>query len=266
MRVNLPFLVFYLFLINYFLSSYVPKANIEVDLKKYGKETEVKISSLIFNSTDFNIDEEIYFKISGVFLYEDEKIEYKFFDTVEEMNELAREMESNTRVGTSQNILSVLPNRRETKTGTDDQDYSVNYYTITKSRDNLKGTEGHYLYLFIYVNGTYDIVNTETNEGNDTMTIIIVVVVVVVVLLIGAVICYFYKKKKAAKAAQSNQVNSDQVNINNNNAGYNNAGYNNANNYNNEVVYNNNNAGYDNGLNQNMNFGNNAYSNNQVYQ
>ena len=266
MRVNLPFLVFYLFLINYILSDLTNRI-VDVDLEKYKNKNNVVNYALIFNSTDFKIDEEIYFKISGAFIEDDGKLRYKFFDDGDDMVEIANEMTNNPRSDTSLEILNVLPNKHETKTDNNGEEYSVNYYTITKSKDNLKGKEGYYLYLFIYVDGTYDIVNTEKNEGNDTMTIIIVVVVVVVVLLIGGIISYLIKKKKAAKAAQDNQVYSDEANINNNNAGYNNAGYNNAGNnnagYSNEVVYNNNNnAGY----NQNMNFGTNAYSNNQVYQ
>ena len=214
MRVNLPFLVFYLFLINYILSD-SSNGIVKVDLEKYEQKTNVNIDALIFNSADFKIDEEIYFKISGDFL--EEKLKYKFFDTVTEMNKIATQMETNTRSDTSLDILDVSPNKKEKKTGSDGEDYYVHYYTIIKSKDNLKGTEGNYLYLFIYVNGTYDIKNTETNEGNDTMTIIIVVVVVVVVLFIGGIICYLYKKKKAAKADQGNQVYSDEANINNNN-------------------------------------------------
>ena len=74
MRVNLPFYVFNIFLIKYILLQGI---GLDTYLGKYNK-TYTQSSYVIFNSTDFKLDQEIYLKISGYFI--EEYIEFKFFD------------------------------------------------------------------------------------------------------------------------------------------------------------------------------------------
>ncbi len=79
------------------------------------------------------------------------------------MNAIANEMISNTRYS----ILDITPNRRETKRDSNGEDYNINYYTIKKSINNLRGKNGYYLYLFIYTDGSYVIENIGNKENNE---------------------------------------------------------------------------------------------------
>ena len=156
MRVNLPFFVFYILLIKYILL----ESQIEIDLEKYQKKN-FDAPAIIFNSADFKTDQEINFKISGIFF--EDNIHYIFFDTTEDMNAIANEMESNT----SYSILDITPNRRETKRDSNGEDYNINYFTIKKSINNLKGKNGYYLYIFIFTDGSYVIENIGNNENKN---------------------------------------------------------------------------------------------------
>jgi hypothetical protein len=80
MKEKLFFYIACIFLIKTVLSETSP-----IDLEKYKKILH-NSPLVIFNSTDFKIDEEIYFKISGFFV--EDFIEYRFCDTLEELTNI----------------------------------------------------------------------------------------------------------------------------------------------------------------------------------
>ena len=197
-------------------------------LRKYQKFYSVNNNYVIFDSSDFKVDDEIYIIITGKFEESVDEIEFQFGDDVE----VFTDMTSNKRV--SYNKKETKGNGREAR-----------YYTIKKSSYNLNGVEGKYLVIVPFtVDGEpFDIENTKENKGNSNTTIIVIVVVVIGVVIIGFIIFYCIKKKRQA-AMQSNQNypnSTNAVNVQNNTPqGYNNAqGYNNVQEYNNAQGYNN---------------------------
>ena len=81
MKEKLFFYIVCIFLIKAVLSETSP-----IDLEKYQKIIHDS-PLVIFNSTDFKMDEEIYFKISGHFTQK--YIEYRFCDTLEELTTIS---------------------------------------------------------------------------------------------------------------------------------------------------------------------------------
>ena len=261
MRINFPFYVFYIFLIQYIL---IQGSSMDYYcLAKYNK-TYTNSPSIIFNATEFNLDEEIYLKISGYFIKD--FIQYQFFDDISDFdNEIYA---YHLGFSTSLELTKENPTKYEKKKDKDinnGYEYYIGYYTIEKTKTNLKNAEkGDYLVIVTNMDGYYDIENTKENQGNDKTTIIIIVVVVVAVCAIVGIIYYCCcRKKKAAQmaqAAQNNQANSARVNINNNAAYNNNLGINNNMAYNNNPGYNYN-AAYNNNYNNNPGYSSNAAMN-----
>ena len=199
-----------------------------VNLEKYGKDNfNWDDYYIIFDSKEFDVGEEIYFKLTSTCQSEN-YISYEFFDNYIAFEEKVNENKS-------------WPWEFDSKYLTIETDSSTNlqtkYYTIKKDQKILDhlGVKGDYLsFVFYYYDcGTVTIENTKENEGDVTM-IVIIVVVVVAVLAIIAIIIYCWRKKKMLKAMKaSNQVNQQQV-YTANNKNYNNYGTNN-----NDVVYSN---------------------------
>ena len=216
------------------------------DLNKYGKLEDFNSSIVIFDSHDFKLDEEIYIIITGYFEFE--YIHYIFIDSLEDLDDI-----DITNIEHNKNLTKEFSNKVET---VNDNNSKKRYYTIEKTESHLNGKEGKYLALFVYMDGIFDIENTEKNQGNSKVVIACVVVGVVVVIAIIGIICYCRKRK------QQQQINGDYNVQQNVNVQNNNGPYNNRNNYNNNTPYNNQNA-YDNGINSGNNFNNNGnYYNN----
>ena len=203
----------------------------KVDLQR-GKKYHTNDFLVIFNSTDFKLDEEIYIKITGYFKHT--YIYYVFSDKISELDDPNIEYikECSNKVVDKDKKL-------------DGYDLKTRYYTIEKTTSNLKGKEGYYLAIYTYMYDFYDIENNKDNEGNSKVLIAGIVVGVVVVIAIVAIIIYCCRKKKLAAMQQNNQgyplhdvnvYNAKQdnngTNINNNNA-YSNDNFNNQNAYNN---------------------------------
>ena len=233
-------LLIYISLINQALTTTVH------DLNKYGKLEDFNSSIVIFDSHDFKLDEEIYIIITGYFQFE--YIHYIFIDSLEDLDDI-----NITNIEHNKNLTKEFSNKVET---VNDNNLKKRYYTIEKTESHLNGKEGKYLALFVYMDGTYDIENTEKNQGNSKVVIACVVVGVVVVIAIIGIICYC-RKRKQQQQINGNYNVQQNVNVQNNNGPYNN-----RNNYNNNTPYNNQNA-YDNGINSGNNFNNNGnYYNN----
>ena len=211
------------------------------DLRRYERITvNASETLIIFDSSEFKKDEEIYFKITAD-KFKDDYIYYKFFDDFDIM--------------TTTDVLTYEP-VEYSKT---DKEYSngevisqTNYYTIKKSERDLGSLEGKYLAIIFNCEGNVTIENTKENEGDTTWIVIVCVLVVVAIVAAICIYCYCKRKKKAAENGNTNDAY-----INNNNQNYNTNTGNNVNVYSNN--YNNNNNNYNN---INKNYMNNNYMNN----
>ena len=238
--------ILYIFLIS-------PVLLTTVDLEKYNKINTV-LPVVVFDSSDFKIDEEIYIVISGYFIFD--YIEYVFVDDIPLYSNYPT---SGLRKGYSTKTET-------TKDSNGVYKYQVRYYTIEKTKNNINNRQGKYLLIFAYMDGEYVIENTKENKGNSKSVIIGVVVAVVVVLIIVGLIIYFYRKRKYALRNQAyNQAynENNQVQVNNNVIPYNN-NVNSNNEFNsNEKIYNNSpNYNYQNNNTPNYNYQNNNTPNN----
>ena len=85
--------------------------------------------------------------------------------------------------------------------------YKIRYFTITKNKNEFRGTNGDLLIIEFYFDyGTIEITNTEEDEGKfETWKIIVIVAAVVVVIGIGVGL-YCYRRKKELAAKQNTQV------------------------------------------------------------
>lgn len=240
-------LFFYISLINNVF------ATSEHDLNKYGKLEKINDALVVFDSHDFKVDEEIYIIITGYFF--ETYIQYKFIDNLDDLNDINDDYYIPGSIKEESNKVDFL----------DNYNLERRYYTIEKTNSHLKGKEGKFLALFVYMNGAYDIENTKENKGNSKIVIACVVVGVVVIIAVVAIICYCRRRKMQNQFYQNNIVQQNvnvQNNNNINNTPYNNgAPYNNGNTYNNNTPYNNPNS-YNNGINSNnaFNNGNNNYN------
>ena len=214
------------------------------NLKKYGKVVTSDYY-IIFDSSDFKKDEEIYFKITAD-SFDENYLLYKFFDDEASI--------SNVRSYALSSFKKVEPLITE-----DGSDKSVTkYYTIQKSERNLVSLEGKYLVIFFDCNGNVLIENTEINEGdnNDTWISIVVVLMFIAGICILSYCCCI-KKRKAANLAGANSTTTNQVYTDNNNQN-NNMNNMNVNSRSNVNVYNKNNN--NNNINNiNYNYMNNNY-------
>ena len=163
MRIYILFYILFAFIIKD-LSIYIEFKN---NLKKYGKITTLDYY-IIFDSSEFKKDEEIYFKITANSFLE-EYIKYKFFDDEASMRDVNY---LNLNYYAFKKVEPLI-------TEHDKNDKSVTkYYTIKKSERDLVSLGAKYLVIVFDCNGYVLNENTVINEGDDTTWVSIVVVLV----------------------------------------------------------------------------------------
>ena len=257
MRIHLLFVIIFFLIINESLSEgeadtvTETEGNIsytfKVDLKKHKKVTVPASDELIiFDSSDFDIGEEIYFKITADSFNKDYLL-YKFFDNGVSM--------SNDNLD---NYKKANPSKTDNEYDGGNIVSVTKYYTIKKDERVLGSIKGKYLVIVFDCTGNVLIENTKENEGKTTMIVVIVVVVVVVIAAAICIYCYCKKKKALAEGTTTNEVYVGNNNNNNQNYNMNMNSGNNANIYSNN--YNNNN--YNNNNYNNNNYNSNNYNNN----
>ena len=171
-------------------------------LKKYGTEV-IDDNEVIFESKDFDDDEEMHFKIQTNYKNIDNyktnsinDIEYIYF------SELSADLSS----------ISISHGTYFLKT-TEDGKLRINYFTIKKR--NYSPSNGNYIYMrFPNINLSNSkkatITNIEEDEGKIETWVIVVIVVVVVAIIAGFIIffvCRYIRNRKAIAAANANAVN-----------------------------------------------------------
>lgn len=178
------FIILFLFLVTNILSIKI--------LQKYSS-IEVQCpqeKSIAFDSSGFNLNEEMFFvfKLKGRGLQK--KIYYRFYDEVDE-KEVYDLDENRDKVSTPTSSSEVKK--------MDEITSMTKYYTIKKDENrNFVVID-----FTCSVGGTLTIENTKEDGGKKANTIIIIVVVVVVVVVIVVIVitCIKRKKARAAKAA-----------------------------------------------------------------
>ena len=133
MKYKLFFVIIYLFLFNDVLLSN------KIDLKKYGKLTNINYYVVIMDSSDFKVDDEIYIKITGYFDYGN-YIHYIFTDDL--THYASSEVSCMYCKEVSYNKIETV---RTTRVG---YKIETRYFTIEKSKINLDGAEGKYLLIY----------------------------------------------------------------------------------------------------------------------
>ena len=141
--------IFYIFLINQVL------LQINYDL---GKDQALATDSAVifFDATNFNVNDNIYLIITGNF-----KVEYIDYTFEDDLPAYANNLDTKGFILKREYYNKI---KERTDIG---EDYQERYFTIEKTQDKIKsGQEGKYLIIYPYMNGLYDIENTNTNKGN----------------------------------------------------------------------------------------------------
>ena len=147
------------------------------DIVKKNSEINVKSSEggFIFDSSDYNVGDKIYFKIKAKDFYED-NLFYEFFD------DLSKYYPKYTYEEYDEAVPTKSENNKTSK---------IKYYSIQKKN-------GKYLIAYFDCEGTVTIKNTETDEGHKKIsnTTTIVIIVILVIIVIGVFAYYCYRRKK----------------------------------------------------------------------
>ena len=199
MKHNLFIFITYIFLIKYIL------LETDFDLGKYQLLQLQSDTCILFDSSEFKIGEEIFIKITGIFLEEYSYIEYYFYD-----NENKNKNEKCNNLS-GQSLIKEYYNKIDKVT--DDYGnplYEIRYFTIDKKKEYLGTSNGNYLKIFTHMYGNYDIENTEINQGYARIVGIIIVVVVIVGVIIAIIVYCIYRRKRMAQFNQPGPINNAQ--------------------------------------------------------
>lgn len=196
----------------------------EYDLGKYGTYKTVDYC-IIFNPTQFEIGETMFFKISAK-EFNDEYLYYEYIDDLEQY-------EFNFQI----KKLHEVKYYYSYEPGEDNKnDKAIHYFKIVKSKEDLGDFEGKYLILYCSFEGTAEIENTEKDEGKKSQIYSIVFsVIAVIAIIIIAYFCFFRKRCKKddgngeiqvvqynPEDNQNIQNNNQNMNVNNKNKNMNN--------------------------------------------
>lgn len=183
-------------------STYMPSTQ-ENDIIKKNKEISLKASEggFIFDSSDFNVGDKIYFKIKAK-QFNEESLFYEFCDDLSKYypKYLYEDYYESSPTKTEKN-----------------SSYIIKYFTIEKNSRYLEeGKTGKYLIAYFDCEGTVTIKNTPTDEGNKkaSKTFIIILVVIVVIIVVGSTAFYCYRNKKKEGGFCSG--NKDEIEVYNN--------------------------------------------------
>ena len=189
MKQALIIFITYIFLIKYILLS------TDFDLEKYGLLQLIKDPCILFDSSDFKIGEEIYIKITGVFLEQYPYIEYYFYD---EENSIQK-----CDIIQGQPIFKEYYNKIDKVL--DDYGnllYEIRYFIIDKKKEELASINGNVLKVFPHMYDKYDIENTKINQGYPRIVGIVIAVVVVAIIIFAIIIYCIYRRKRMAQLNQ----------------------------------------------------------------
>ena len=148
---------------------------------------------IAFNSKDFDVGEEMHFKIKaleGTFLWSG--INYQFISSTVGYSEPDLEYAQFSLKTTYETTPSGLR-------------YQTKYFNIVKDKTKFRGTDGSLLLIYFMIDyGEVEITNTEEDEGKfETWKIVVIVVVIAVAIIIGIII-FCIRRKRQLNAMQMN--------------------------------------------------------------
>ena len=148
---------------------------------------------IAFNSKDFDVGEEMHFKIKaleGTFLWSG--VNYQFISSTVGYSEPDLEYAQFSLKTTYETTPSGLR-------------YQTKYFNIVKDKNKFRGTDGSLLLIYFMIDyGEVEITNTEEDEGKfETWKIVVIVVVIAVAIIIGIII-FCIRRKRQLNAMQMN--------------------------------------------------------------
>ena len=146
-----------------------------------GKTFKTNRDHVVFDPTEFKVDEEIIFKIEAT-EFNDDKLGYQFLDVLTD----------NISDSNNSNIKYTDPTKKSTNKKTK---IKTRKYTIKKSKEVLGNMEGKYLILYFNCEGTFEVQNIAENGSS---TIIIALVVGIAIISFG-VFYFLYLRKRFKK-------------------------------------------------------------------
>ena len=148
---------------------------------------------IAFNSKDFDVGEEMHFKIKaleGTFLWSG--VNYQFISSTVGYSEPDLEYAQFSLKTTYETTPSGLR-------------YQTKYFNIVKDKDKFRGTDGSLLLIYFMIDyGEVEITNTEEDEGKFETWKIVVIVVVIAVAIIISIIIFCIRRKRQLNAMQMN--------------------------------------------------------------
>ena len=187
----IKYLIFFFFYISLFTKVFSLKPGAD-----FGKYEKTYVSStdgyVVFDSSEFNTGDNIYFKITCSYFVLD-YIEYEFLDDLDKADPFfGTEYCYSTLTDTEYEYGVTI---RETK-----------YFTIKKDNIHLGNLNGDYLVLYLYCGGSnISIENTKEDQSNIGLIVGIVIAVIAFVVLI-IIIVYCCKRHKRLAMMQANPV------------------------------------------------------------
>ena len=173
-------------------------------LKKYGTVT-MQDKYVLFESKDFNNDEEMHFKLQAgedYFDYYHDDYTYTYH-SIHDIIYYYSDSAGNRL--TSDNYAYRKNHKIE------DGYLENSYFTIKKKSSEYSPTNGNYMMIYfpnLYVDSYYEAIisNTKEDEGKIETWVIVVIVVVIVAIIVGIIIycvCRRIRMKKAQQAAMA---------------------------------------------------------------
>ena len=148
---------------------------------------------IAFNSKDFDVGEEMHFKIKaleGTFLWSG--VNYQFISSTVGYSEPDLEYAQFSLKTTYETTPSGLR-------------YQTKYFNIVKDKNKFRGTDGSLLLIYFMIDyGEVEITNTEEDEGKFETWKIVVIVVVIAVAIIISIIIFCIRRKRQLNAMQMN--------------------------------------------------------------
>ena len=174
-----------IFISLFFLIKEVKLSQEEV-LNKYGS-IKTKYSSMIINSTEFNLGDDIYLAFNSESDCDD-YLRYQFYDEIKDIYNQTSDLKYNMKAG-SKAVTHLLGSKAHLSL----------YYTINKNKGYLENLKGNILYIEFKCEGEVEIKNTKENGSIIYLYIGIFIAVVFLIIFCflvakGCLFWYIYLK------------------------------------------------------------------------
>ena len=139
---------------------------------------EIEDNTIVFNSSNFNLYDNIEFKFS-TYYYCENILHYQFYDIY---NRVYQIFHANHSVISSKEVIE------------DKKD--IKYFTIYKINEVLNGLDGNFLLLKFNCTGKVEIENFSHKLKKEYIALIIIMIIIIIIITIVSIICYLKKNNK----------------------------------------------------------------------